>query len=43
MVVTVTPTIRDGYVYPMEGPGLGLDLRPEVFERSDLVVRRSEA
>jgi L-alanine-DL-glutamate epimerase-like enolase superfamily enzyme len=40
-LVTATPTIRDGYVYPMEGPGLGLDLRPDVFERSDLVVRRS--
>jgi len=27
----------------MDGPGLGTDLLPEVFERSDLVVRRSEA
>ena len=32
-LVTATPTIRDGYVYPMEGAGLGLDLRPAVFER----------
>ena len=42
-LVTVVPTIRDGFVYPMEGPGLGTDLQPSLFERSDLVVRRSEA
>lgn len=41
-LVTVVPTIRDGYAYPMEGPGLGTELRPEVFERSDLVSRRSD-
>ena len=35
------PTIKDGYVYPMEGPGLGVDLLPAVFDRSDLTVRRS--
>ena len=32
------PTIKDGYVYPMEGPGLGIELLPAVFERSDLTV-----
>jgi len=42
-LVTVMPDIRDGYVYPMEGPGLGTELLPAVFERSDLIVRRSEA
>jgi galactonate dehydratase len=42
-LVTVVPTIKDGYVLPMEGPGLGTELRPAVFERSDLTVRRSEA
>lgn len=41
-LVTVVPTIRDGYVLPMEGPGLGVDLLPEVFERSDLICRKSE-
>lgn len=40
-LVTVMPTIRDGYVYPMEGPGLGVDLLPAVYERKDLTVRRS--
>jgi L-alanine-DL-glutamate epimerase-like enolase superfamily enzyme len=41
-LVTATPPIRGGFVYPMEGPGLGTELLPSVFERSDLVVRRSE-
>jgi galactonate dehydratase len=27
----------------MEGPGLGVDLLPAVFNRSDLTVRRSNA
>ena len=40
-LVTELPVIRDGYVLPMEGPGLGTDLQPAVFERSDLIVRRS--
>jgi L-alanine-DL-glutamate epimerase-like enolase superfamily enzyme len=35
------PVIKDGYVYPMEGPGLGVDLQPAVFDRADLTVRRS--
>jgi galactonate dehydratase len=41
-LVDTMPTIRDGYVYPMEGPGLGVELLPAVFERQDLTVRRSE-
>jgi galactonate dehydratase len=40
-LVTVMPTIKDGYVYPMEGVGLGVELLPAVFERADLTVRRS--
>ena len=42
-LVTEMPVIRDGFVLPMEGPGLGTELLPAVFERSDLSVRRSEA
>ena len=26
--VTAVPRIENGYVYPMEGPGLGVDLQP---------------
>ena len=40
-LVTVMPTIKDGYVFPMEGPGLGVELLPAVFNRTDLTVRRS--
>jgi L-alanine-DL-glutamate epimerase-like enolase superfamily enzyme len=42
-LVTEVPVIRDGYVLPMEGPGLGTELQPAVFERTDLTVRRSAA
>jgi galactonate dehydratase len=42
-LVTEVPVIRDGYVYPMEGPGLGTELQASVFERPDLVVRRTDA
>jgi len=41
-LVTEMPVIKDGYVHPMEGPGLGLDLLPAVYERPDLTVRVSE-
>ena len=42
-LVTVLPDIRAGYVYPPEGPGLGTDLLPEVFERKDIHVTVTEA
>jgi galactonate dehydratase len=42
-LVTELPVIRDGYALPMEGPGLGTELQPALFKRSDLTVRRSEA
>lgn len=42
-LVTALPRIEQGRVYPMEGPGLGAELAPQVFERPDLTVRRSEA
>lgn len=41
-LVTELPVIRDGYVLPMEAPGLGTELLPSLFDRSDLIVRRSE-
>jgi galactonate dehydratase len=40
-LVTTVPKIENGYVYPMEGPGLGLELLPSVFQRPDLTVRAS--
>ncbi|SES33880.1 L-alanine-DL-glutamate epimerase [Tranquillimonas rosea] len=38
-LVTEVPRIENGYVYPMEGPGLGTELVPAVFERTDLSSR----
>jgi L-alanine-DL-glutamate epimerase-like enolase superfamily enzyme len=40
-LVTAVPRIENGFVYPMEGVGLCVDLLPEVYQRSDLHVRRS--
>lgn len=42
-LVTEVPRIEGGHVYPMEGPGLGTELVPAFFERSDLTTRASEA
>ncbi|MFA9441403.1 mandelate racemase/muconate lactonizing enzyme family protein [Uliginosibacterium sp. sgz301328] len=41
-LVTEVPRIENGYVYPMEAPGLGLELLPTVFERADTRRRISE-
>ena len=41
-LVTKVPRIEGGYVYPLEGPGLGVDLRQQVFERADLIQRKTE-
>ena len=41
-LVTELPAIEDGHALPMQGPGLGTDLQPAVFQRPDLTVRRSE-
>ncbi len=40
-LVTAIPRIENGFVYPMEGIGLCVELQPAVFERADLHVRRS--
>ena len=41
-LVTEVPRIENGYVHPMEGPGLGTELQPRFFERADLTSRLSE-
>jgi L-alanine-DL-glutamate epimerase-like enolase superfamily enzyme len=40
-LVTEVPRIEDGYVYPLEGPGLGTALLPEVLERQDAHIEVS--
>ena len=42
-LVTALPTIEGGNVLPMSGPGLGLELHPDVFERGDVSRRLSKA
>lgn len=41
-LVTVVPRIDRGYIYPMEGSGLGLELQPSFYSRPDLTVRSSK-
>ena len=41
-LVTELPRVKDGFVYLPEGHGLGTELRRDVFERSDAVVRITE-
>lgn len=40
-LVTVMPRIENGLIYPLEGPGLGTDLAPDILERSDVVIRKT--
>jgi L-alanine-DL-glutamate epimerase-like enolase superfamily enzyme len=40
-VATVLPHVADGFVAPLDGPGLGIALRPEVWQRADATVRSS--
>jgi L-alanine-DL-glutamate epimerase-like enolase superfamily enzyme len=41
-LVTALPAVTAGYVAPLEEPGLGTCLRPEVWGRPDAVVEVSE-
>ena len=38
-IVADIPPVSDGHVAPLDGPGLGLSLRPELFQRPDATVR----
>ena len=40
-LVTELPEVRDGYIYPLTGPGLGTALLPGVAERPDAHARIS--
>ena len=40
-LVTEMPRIEDGFVYPMQGPGLGVELQDSVFKRADLHTQNS--
>ncbi|HTW28711.1 MAG TPA: mandelate racemase/muconate lactonizing enzyme family protein [Acetobacteraceae bacterium] len=38
-IVDELPVARDGQVFPLEGAGLGLRLKPGLFDRDDAIVR----
>jgi L-alanine-DL-glutamate epimerase-like enolase superfamily enzyme len=40
-LVTDLPRIENGFAYPMEGPGLGTRLLPDLFKRPDVTVKKS--
>ncbi len=40
-IVDRLPQVKDGSVAPLDGPGLGLALKPELFQRPDATVRLS--
>jgi galactonate dehydratase len=40
-IVTDLPRMDDGHLYPMDGPGLGTRLLPDLVRRPDAKVRRS--
>ena len=42
-VADVLPRVENGRVWPLEGPGLGIKLKPEVFTRPDATVRVTKA
>ncbi len=41
-LVTDLPLVKDGYVHPMAGAGLGTKLIPDVLKRADAVIRRTD-
>ena len=40
-IATALPVVENGHVSPLDGPGLGLALKPEVFEREDAILQVS--
>jgi galactonate dehydratase len=42
-IVDFSADIRQGFVYPPASPGLGVELRPDVFKRPDVTVRKTSA
>jgi L-alanine-DL-glutamate epimerase-like enolase superfamily enzyme len=42
-IATELPRVENGRVTPLDGPGLGLELKPEVLARPDATVRLTKA
>jgi galactonate dehydratase len=41
-IVDILPPVANGRVVPLEGPGLGLRLKPELYQRPDAIARTSK-
>ena len=41
-LMTELPRMENGFILPMQGPGLGTKLLPDVVKRKDATVRRTE-
>lgn len=42
-ILTELPLVKDGYIRPLNGPGLGTRLLPDLVTRQNAIVRRSGA
>jgi L-alanine-DL-glutamate epimerase-like enolase superfamily enzyme len=42
-ILTELPLVQDGYVHPLNGPGLGTRLLPDLVKKQGAIVRRSGA
>jgi galactonate dehydratase len=42
-VIDVLPQVVDGHVSPIDAPGLGMTLKPELFARDDATIRVTQA
>lgn len=42
-VITEVPRVKDGYIHPLTGPGLGTRLLPDLLRQEGVSVRRSAA
>ncbi len=41
-IVTEVPVVKDGFIHPLTGPGLGTRLLPDLLQREGVMVQRSE-
>ncbi len=41
-LITDVPVLKDGFIHPLTGPGLGTRLLPDLLDREGVMVQRSE-
>jgi len=42
-IITDVPQVKDGFIHPLTGPGLGTRLLPDLLHRDGVMVQRSES